>query len=290
MKTFYGKIKKKKCKCYHCKEGHYKYEWRLLKKNGNAPNFHNNGNDERVEASYTVGVRELELRATRQRRFQGLTARNAPHLRAAESCQSFSATCAGVRNSGVLPEVPWLSCKMWLGLIWERTATLLITNGMSSNSGFTVTYSSSIYLCFGCELDLASTAQLIFRFIRSSSIRSLMRNSIGHMECEDFRSIYKEQFHQITDEIGIGDIDSRMSSNSGFTVTYSSSIYLCFGCELDLASTAQLIFRFIRSSSIRSLMRNSIGHMECEDFILVLGILIQGKLCVEFWLYFYEYL
>ncbi|KAG6521143.1 hypothetical protein ZIOFF_018209 [Zingiber officinale] len=81
-----------------------------------------------------------------------------------------------------------------------------------------------------------------------------------------------------------------MSSNSGFTVTYSSSIYLCFGCELDLASTAQLIFRFTRSSSIRSLMRNSIGHMECEDFRSVLGILIQGKLCVEFWLYFYEYL
>ncbi|XP_042404717.1 uncharacterized protein LOC121994898 [Zingiber officinale] len=82
----------------------------------------------------------------------------------------------------------------------------------------------------------------------------------------------------------------QMSSNSGFTVMYSSSIYLCFGCELDLASTAQLIFRFTRSSSIISLMRNSIGHMECEDFGSVLGILIQDKLCVEFWLYFYEYL
>ncbi|KAG6527163.1 hypothetical protein ZIOFF_009257 [Zingiber officinale] len=31
---------------------------------------------------------------------------------------------------------------------------------------------------------------------------------------------------------------SRMSSNSGFTVIYSLAIYLCFGCELDLASTA----------------------------------------------------
>ncbi|KAG6468572.1 hypothetical protein ZIOFF_073260 [Zingiber officinale] len=85
-------------------------------------------------------------------------------------------------------------------------------------------------------------------------------------------------------------MSERMSFNSGFTIMYSSSIYLCFGCELNLASTAQLIFRFTRSSSIISLMRNSIGHMECEDFGSVLGILIQGKLCVEFWLYFYEYL
>ncbi|XP_042452025.1 uncharacterized protein LOC122036691 isoform X2 [Zingiber officinale] len=44
----------------------------------------------------------------------------------------------------------------------------------------------------------------------------------------------------------------QMSSNSGFTVI------------------------FTRSSSIISLMRNSIGHMECEDFGSVSGILIQG--------------
>ena len=54
-------------------------------------------------------------------------------------------------------------------------------------------------------------------------------------------------------------------------------------------------FRFKVASLIFMLdysvwIRNSIGHMECEDFGSVSGILIQGKLCVEFWLYFYEYL
>ncbi|KAG6472459.1 hypothetical protein ZIOFF_069923 [Zingiber officinale] len=34
----------------------------------------------------------------------------------------------------------------------------------------------------------------------------------------------------------------QMSSNSSFTVTYSSTTYLCFDCEFDLASTAQLVF------------------------------------------------
>ncbi|KAG6472458.1 hypothetical protein ZIOFF_069922 [Zingiber officinale] len=37
-------------------------------------------------------------------------------------------------------------------------------------------------------------------------------------------------------------LTSRMSSNSGFMVTYSSTTYLCFDCEFDLASTAQLVF------------------------------------------------